>query len=307
MDKDGSASFNPFHAGELEAQRLAGVHVSHAPLRPFMPEQHRVFFSRLPYVVVATVDARGAPRATVLDGEPGFLTAPSPNRLLLRPRPDDRDPVRRLMVQGAPFGLLGIELPTRRRNRANGRILSSTDGWDLEVTQSFGNCPQYIHARKIVGFEAPGSAKIEILPELDEDALAQICAAGTFFVASVADIDAGGVDVSHRGGRAGFVRVRGSELVIPEFRGNNYMNTVGNFLIDPRSALLFLDFATGTLLGLLGRVAVDWNPSVKPVGATFVWRFTTTGAWRLRGALLHRWVLAEQSPTVDRTGDWPPD
>ncbi|WP_406855261.1 pyridoxamine 5'-phosphate oxidase family protein [Alsobacter sp. KACC 23698] len=303
---DTRAPFNPFHVGEIEAQRLAGVGVAHAPLRPFMPDQHRLFFAQLPYVFLATLDADGAPAATMLDGEPGFLSSPSPTSLLLRPRADDRDLVRRLLVPGAPVGLLGIELPTRRRNRANGRIVEARDGaFAIAVDQSFGNCPQYIHARAIEAVLPRGREPLEHLPALDAEALALVARASTLFVASAAAIRDGGVDMSHRGGRPGFVRLEGGELVVPEFRGNNYYNTVGNFLVDPRAALLVVDFETGDLLSIAGRVAVDWSPTVKPDGARFVWRLAPERAWRLRAASPYRWSGPELSPVLARTGDWP--
>jgi hypothetical protein len=54
-----------------------------------------------------------------------------------------------LLLPGARFGLLGIEAHTRRRNRANGRVLArSADGLSLGVAQSFGNCPKYIQPRR---------------------------------------------------------------------------------------------------------------------------------------------------------------
>jgi uncharacterized protein len=298
--------FNAFHAGEVEAQRLAGVAVAHAPLRPFMPDQHRQFFAQLPYVFLATLDADRAPAATMLDGEPGFLASPTPTSLLLRPRADDRDPVRRLLVPGVPVGLLGIELPTRRRNRANGRVVAAGDGaWTIDIDQSFGNCPQYIHARGIDGVRPRGRQPLEDLASLDAEALALVASASTLFVASAAAIRDGGVDMSHRGGRPGFVRLEGDDLVVPEFRGNNYYNTVGNFLVDPRAALLFIDFASGDLLSVSGRVAVDWSPAVKPDGARFVWRLSPERAWRLSRASPYCWSEPELSPVLARTGDWP--
>lgn len=69
----------------------------------------------------------------------------------------------------------------------------------------------------------------------------------------------GGLDVSHRGGRPGFMRVDGDVLTIPDFRGNRYLNTLGNFLLDPRAGLLFVDFARGDLLHLAGEVEVLWD------------------------------------------------
>ena len=89
-----------------------------------------------------------------------------------------------------------------------------------------------------------------------------IRSADTFFVASsgaLGDRNAG-IDVSHRGGRAGFVSfAEGGALTIPDYVGNNYFNTFGNLVVQPRCGLLFLDFQSGELLQLRGMAKIDWQ------------------------------------------------
>jgi predicted pyridoxine 5'-phosphate oxidase superfamily flavin-nucleotide-binding protein len=272
---------NSWHVGERQAHVLAGLDriPSSAGIRPFMPDQHRQFFAQLPFVVIATTDDAGAPTATVLTGRPGFIQSPDPTTLTVAAERDD--PAGRRLTAGAPFGLLGIELATRRRNRANGVVAAQTDaGLTLDVRQSFGNCPQYIHVREPAVYR-----KVQTEPEPFEglDALArrQIAAADTFFVAtsSGAGVDGGGVDVSHRGGPAGFVQVDGNVLTIPDYRGNRYFNTLGNLVLEPRAALLFPDFAGGELLQLQGRAEVVWDDQALP-HAERTWRFTVEKGWR---------------------------
>ena len=89
----------------------------------------------------------------------------------------------------------------------------------------------------------------------------------------------GGLDVSHRGGPPGFVRVDGDVLTIPDYRGNRYFNTLGNLLLEPRAALLFVDFARGEMLQLQGRGDVAWDEADLP-GAERTWRFTVERGWR---------------------------
>ncbi len=48
-------------------------------IRPFMPDQHRDFFALLPYFFIATTDDGGWPVATVLTGQPGFIQSPDPS------------------------------------------------------------------------------------------------------------------------------------------------------------------------------------------------------------------------------------
>ena len=56
--QDGSSEFLAFHRDELAAQALAGERVGRAPIRSFMPDQHRAFFELLPYLFTSTLDAR---------------------------------------------------------------------------------------------------------------------------------------------------------------------------------------------------------------------------------------------------------
>jgi predicted pyridoxine 5'-phosphate oxidase superfamily flavin-nucleotide-binding protein len=215
---------------------------------------------------------------------------------------------------GAPVGVLGIDLATRRRNRANGRVAAAApDGIAIAVEQSFGNCPQYIQARDLVDAGAadrgaPGAT--EVLDGLDAEARALVAGADTFFVASASGPRAGrtgGMDVSHRGGRPGFVKIDGDTLVVPDFRGNRYFNTLGNFLLEPRAALLFVDFAAGDLLHLRAEVEVLWDVDgvARPEGAERLWRARIKGGWRRRGALPLSWSFRDVSPATERTGAWP--
>ncbi|QPC88748.1 pyridoxamine 5'-phosphate oxidase [Mesorhizobium sp. NBSH29] len=300
----------PYHADELEAQALAGGGSGGGAIRGFMPDQHREFFAMLPYVFAAAADDEGWPHATVLTGEPGFIRSPDAATLDVGALPGPADPLLAGFAVGRPIGLLGIDLATRRRNRVNGFVeRTSASGFALAINQSFGNCPKYIQVRSVRrGLAQPG--KVEELAVLDADARALIAASDTFFVASrsrdVAEAP-GGLDVSHRGGRPGFVGVEGDVLTVPDFSGNRYYNTLGNLLGDPRAGLLFIDFERGDMLQLQGTVEIDWtaNPALR--GAERSWRFQVRRGWRRRGALGLRWRLVEASPFTLATGLWDAD
>jgi predicted pyridoxine 5'-phosphate oxidase superfamily flavin-nucleotide-binding protein len=281
----------PYHAGELLAQELAGGGARGGGIRDQMSEQHRRFFEALPFVVVASPDG-GWPVATVWTGSPGFVRAPDPETLRIAVTLDPEDPASRAFTTGAPMGMLGIELATRRRNRANGEITAVGDhGVTVAIRQSFGNCPQYIQPRELRR-GVPGMAAAEHLDRLDREAVAAIAQADTFFVATSARTGepTGGVDVSHRGGPRGFVRVDGDVLTVPDYAGNRYFNTLGNLVSEPRAALLFIDFAGGDILHLQGTTEIQWDgPEVAALeGAERLWRFHVERLWRRRGALTLR-------------------
>lgn len=313
-----SHNASPWHAGERLLQTRIGVaermaQIGPKVIRDYMPDQHRAFFAQLPFVVMGTVDAQGDPWAGVLEGEPGFAVSPDPHTLSVAAAPDTDDPLRAGLNLGQPVGLLGIELHTRRRNRMNGRV-AAWDGqrFDVAVTQSFGNCPQYIQARDF-SFSRPPSLRVATAQaetnQLDDAARALIRASDTFFVASYVDSDSGGraVDVSHRGGKPGFVRVDGNVLTIPDFSGNRFFNTLGNLTANPRAGLVFIDFEQGDVLQVSGRAEVVLDsPEIQTfAGAERLWRVHVRRVVRRPGALALRWRFNDYAPTALATGQWP--
>jgi predicted pyridoxine 5'-phosphate oxidase superfamily flavin-nucleotide-binding protein len=318
-----SPAASPFHAGEIALQERTGVRARLAEtgrrvIRDFMPEQHRDFFRHLPFLIVGSLDRAGRPWASMLTGIPGFVASPDPQTLRIAARPGPHDPLAKNLAAAAPLGLLGIELATRRRNRMNGRVsMLDSSGFAVSVDQSFGNCPQYIQARQY-SFDAEGAAGAQATPQgarLDAHATALVRAADTFFIATASPAAGSrrmseGVDVSHRGGKPGFVRVSEEDgttvLTAPDFRGNFYFNTLGNIVSNPRAGLLFVDFATGDLLHLTGTAEIVWDgPEVAGfAGAQRLLRCRVEKGVLIARAIPLRFTAPEQAPQLAATGSW---
>ncbi|MCV2368337.1 FAD-binding oxidoreductase [Roseateles oligotrophus] len=312
---------SPWHSGERSIHERMGnaaqlESFGRRVIRDYMPDQHRDFYKQLPFMVIGALDAQGQPWASLIEGQPGFMHSPEPTRLEVGALPGRGDPVRTALRTDAPIGLLGIELHSRRRNRLNGRVLTADEGgFSLQVGHAFGNCPQYIQHRDFSFARPPADehqAPLEQLPTLDAEALALIAAADTFFVASAhpggeADHPLPTVDVSHRGGKPGFVKTQGTELLrIPDFAGNMHFNTFGNLLLNPRAGLVFVDFSNGDVLQLAGEAQIQFEgPEIAAFqGAERIWTFRITQVLRRRGALALRWALQQFSPNSLMTGSW---
>jgi uncharacterized protein len=317
-------SSSPFHPAELALQeRFGRRRMLAAParrgVRDHLIPQHREFFQQLPFLLVGSIDASGQPWASIVAGTPGFAISPDPQHLHVGVLPHAGDPLAHNLLDGAPVALLGIELPTRRRNRLNGTITAvDAAGWTVGVVQSFGNCPQYIQSRDF-RFVAPVTASAaqqgsrnQRLPVEDQ---ALIASADTFFIASAnlhkEDGESYGADVSHRGGRPGFVRIDDDRtLTVPDFIGNFFFNTIGNLQVNPRAGLLFLDFSTGDVLMLRTRTSVIWDgDEVRAFeGAQRLLRFEIDETIRFNGVLPFR---SEGEPSyareLARTGTWSAD
>lgn len=280
----------PFHPGELRAQQLAGGGPAGAPIRRRMPDQHRAFFPLLPFVCVSVTDDSGWPLATLVHGAPGFASSPAAGQLRIAALPDPGDPAGTQLRQGADIGILGIDLGTRRRNRENG-VLAQVDGAGMlvDVHQSFGNCPKYIHVRQLARLERQPGGVEAFGTDLPADAVRLIAACETMFVASAsgsaAPDEARGLDISHRGGEAGFLKLDGKLITVPDYPGNRYFNTLGNLLLEPRAALVMVDFASGDVLQLQGRAEIAWqNAGLPDARAERAWTFGIVRGWLRRAA-----------------------
>lgn len=320
-DSNDPTDNSPFHSGEQQLQALAGKRETmekfgRRAIRSFMPDQHRQFYEQLPFLVVGSVDEQGWPWASIVSGKPGFISSPDDATLQVQANAVNGDPLGAAIKPGAPLGLLGIEPAARRRNRLNGRVSSSDGiGFTLSVDQSFGNCPQYIQSRSAKFVREPSASvpleNSRLLTNLDQRALEMIRNADTFFVSSYVSAqtrpEIEGVDVSHRGGRPGFVKVDGDVLTIPDYSGNYHFNTLGNFVLTPKAGLVFIDFEQGTVLMLTGKVELlpDNDPGLKAFkGAERGWRFRLHRAVRIDQALPFTLAFNDYSANTLITGDW---
>ncbi|MEO1017816.1 MAG: pyridoxamine 5'-phosphate oxidase family protein [Pseudomonadota bacterium] len=311
---------SPFHRGEQAIQERLGVRekidgFARQAVRDFFPEQHRQFFAQLPFILIGAVDREGWPRASILTNRPGFIATPDARTVRIDASPPPGDPIADALRPGAAIGGLGIDFAARRRNRFTGHLTSARDGLTMALDQSFGNCPQYIQTRTLTAARESGEHEAagppERLDRLDAKAQQLIERSDAFFIATAApegdDLRRDGADVSHRGGKPGFVRVDGEgHLTFPDFAGNLHFNTLGNLILNPRVGLLFADFDTGDLLHIAGTAAIDFesNEIAHFRGAERLVRLTVDHMVRLETALPLRFEFGEFSPNSLMTGDW---
>jgi predicted pyridoxine 5'-phosphate oxidase superfamily flavin-nucleotide-binding protein len=284
---------SPFHQGELELQRRAGVQqeagiVGRIIGRRIPPGAGR-FLERQRFEVASSLEAGGQVWASLLTGPAGFAGALDHQTLRLAARPYPGDPLIGNLAARPELGLLLLDPRTRQRLRFNGRGLLSEEGVFLLVEQAYGNCPKYIQRRDL-GPDAAAAAPTapRVAGRLSWRQQQRIRTADTFFIASFHP--AGGADASHRGGSRGFVRVPGAnELAFADYPGNGMFNTLGNLEEYPRAGLLFVDFASGDVLQLSGRARVEGDFSV---------RFAVESVRETSHASPLRWSLVDDSPAM---------
>jgi predicted pyridoxine 5'-phosphate oxidase superfamily flavin-nucleotide-binding protein len=302
---------SPFHEVSREIQQRLGVaeRVDAAGRRGVtarLTQQYRDFFAQLRFVVAGARDAQGQPWATMLFGAPGFIDTAADQSLFLHAHPLGGDPLETAIEPGKAIGLLGIEPATRRRNRVVGKAGTvGATGFSIDVEQAFGNCPKYIRSRTPHAV-ASGPPGLISRGSLDARAQEMIAGADTMFIATGYRGENHGVEVSHRGGKPGFVRVESNVLTVPDFIGNFHFRTIGNLVSEPRAGLLFADFAAGDLLYLAVDGEVIWDgPEVRAfAGAERLLRLRVRRMVRLGGAMPLRFDAGEASPFLEKTGDW---
>ncbi len=254
-----------FHSGELKVQQRAGVRAGAEEvgegIADFVPERAADFLKRRQMVLLGTIDSAQRSWASVIVGDPGFISVPAERTVRIGALPPAADPARGNLARESHAALLAIDLVRPRRLRVNGIGIIKDGAIQIKTKQVYGNCLRYIQERIFVGCrESPPAEerRIQRASELSMSERQQIANADTFFIAS--DHPEQGADISHKGGAPGFVRVVDScHITYPDFNGNSMFNTLGNLTINPHVGLLFIDFDSGRTLQLRGTALIDWD------------------------------------------------
>jgi len=292
-----------YHPGEIQIQERAGSRALAASMEPTVlpriAHKFKEFIQSQPFLVLSTVDNLGRAWASILYGDPGFMTVVDEQTLRIATQLALGEPLCDSLQEDQDIGLLLIDFATRRRLRLNGNVRQGTSGFCVPTRQVYSNCPRYIQAREWelvanVDRKAPVVEKATTLIDAHRQWISQ---ADTFFVASY-NPDSG-ADASHRGGFSGFVQVLDAQtLVWPEYNGNGMFNTLGNIVENPRVGLLFIDFDSGGTLQLTGSATILWDEERVAAfpGAERLVEFKLDQALTSSHAGMLRWKFINYSP-----------
>lgn len=280
---------NPFHQGELDVQKSVGEQAIASRLSKLIQNlipPRALDFIRLQSVIWIGIEGQdGFLWAFPLFGSPGFINPDNKKQVEINLEGNFSipDEWRATLQKGKALGCLVIDFSTRRRVRINGIIQKVSDNnLQIDIQESYPNCPKYIRKREIRGksefcevtFESSGI-------ELNEQTKSIIDGSDTAFVASLALNRA---DISHRGGESGFIKHHfPNKILVPDYKGNSMFNTLGNFKANPQGGMVIVDFTLGYYLHLSGKINIifDKEPSILNTGGTN--RF-----WELE---IHKWYL----------------
>lgn len=111
-------------------------------------------------------------------------------------------------------------------------------------------------------YRAPNEMVLAKETEVLDDGCRDFIARSTFVLVGTSDAD-GKLDVSPRGGPAGFVKVLDEQrLAIPDLNGNNRLDSIRNVVEQGRVGLLFVVPGLGETLRINGDACVTTDPAV---------------------------------------------
>jgi hypothetical protein len=280
---------HPFHQGELDVQKLTGEQAIASRvgklIQNSIPTRAFDFIHHQSVIWIGIEGQNSFLWAFPLFGSPGFINPNIERRLEISLEDNFSIPDKwfRSLQKSKAIGCLVIDLSTRSRVRINGIIREvSKNNLQIDIQQSYPNCPKYIRKREIRGEFAFAEFTIKSSGiELNEQAKSIINSSDTAFVTSLA---LNGADVSHRGGKSGFIKYDfTNKILVPDYKGNSMFNTLGNFIANPQGGLIIVDFTRGYYLQLSGKINIifDKELSILDTGGTN--RF-----WELE---IHKWYL----------------
>ncbi|MCZ6554743.1 MAG: pyridoxamine 5'-phosphate oxidase family protein [Candidatus Dadabacteria bacterium] len=292
-----------FHSGEIAVQTRAGV-------RDIAQRVSRVISSTLPHnvqyfleiqsmVIIGSIDGNNHVQASVLTGNPGFIQALDERTIRIDAMTFDGDPLIANLKKRNEIGILAIDLETRHRLKVKGEAQIKSGIIYVTVKRAYAQCPKYIQAREAVSIPSEYHAKgnIQHSENLSNDLQKFIATSDTFFISTYHEDS--GVDVSHRGGNPGFVKVLNqNKIVFPDYSGNSMFNTLGNISVNPGASLLFIDFQNGSTIQLTGEANIIWDDYrvEEFAGAERIVEFEICGVVHTSDALPLQWQFLNYSP-----------
>lgn len=282
-----------YHEGERRIQLQAGeqetARSNAQNIAKTIPPAARGFIAQQSYVLIGFANSQKEIWAAFLAGPKGFAkSSEEGDRLHFR----INDPIG-VLEKNTPFseispgdylGVLFIELASRRRLRVNGQVTEAGGPLiTMGVSAAYPLCPKYIQRRRLEEVVSEDAGKtVETGTRITESVKRWIVSADTFFVASAHP--EGPTDVSHRGGVPGFIQIKNGALTIPDYPGNSMFNTLGNFALNPRAGVTFLDFETNRQLQLTGSVKLNLDAEDETI--------TTGGTGRCWQFYPERWFIS---------------
>jgi ferredoxin-NADP reductase/predicted pyridoxine 5'-phosphate oxidase superfamily flavin-nucleotide-binding protein len=280
----------PWNEGEEKMHNLLRVPPQDNPTSAMLTPQASFMLQNGPLLALGTLDSQSHPWTTLWGGSPGFSEPLGGGLVGTRTLVNSaQDPVVKALLGNTVEGELlqpidggkilaglAIDLMTRKRVKFAGRMIAGTvrevhiepQGDKpagepptrqkeiqlvTKIDQSLGNCPKYLNQYRL----HPASVDANLLsegPSLTQEGRTLISKSDMFFLTTATEHD---MDVNHRGGPQGFVRIiSSSQFIYPEYSGNRLYQSLGNLQLNPNIGVTFPDYISGDVLFITGTATI---------------------------------------------------
>lgn len=150
-------------------------------------------------------------------------------------------------------------------------------------------------------YRAPNDAVLAKATDRFDDGCCDFIAKSTFVMVGTSGAD-GRLDVSPRGGPAGFVKVLDEHrLVLPDLNGNNRLDSIRNVIASGQIALLFTIPGLGETLRVNGKACITTAPDLLDLFVDELRRPVTAIGVTMESAFIHC------AKAFRRGGIWQPE
>ena len=248
-----------YHEGELYMQELMGVRDKSDSLSSMikkeMPIAAQEFLKTLNFCVITfSMDYIELFSSVVFNIKP-FIEIVKTDEIVINLDKKSFIPDEIIKSNKVNIGFIGLAFQSRKRIRVNGKGKIINNKLHLKIDEVYANCPKYIHDRKLVDeINFQDSFKLYHYSKFNKECKTIIENTDTFFLSSCHNER--GVDVSHKGGQKGFLRVTSSNnLEFDDYPGNNMYNSLGNIYTNPNVNIIVVDFKENKILHISGEAS----------------------------------------------------
>jgi len=252
---------NVFHKGEHHIQELMSVRQSSDALSSLIqnkiPPIAKDFLEELNFCMVSLNTKQFNLYTITIYSTSSFIEIIDNSTILISL--DYRSHIPKIFFEeeNLNIGMIGLNFENSKRIRINGKGQIKDNKLKINIDEIYSNCPKYIKKR-IFSKNLSTKTKQNVITEslLSTDIIHTISNLDTFFIAS--SHNEKGVDISHKGGTNGFIKVISPiKLEFVDLPGNNLYNTLGNIYTNPYINIFFIDFDRRNTYQILGKATIE--------------------------------------------------
>lgn len=235
-----------FHEGEYHIQEIRGVRSDSDSLSSMIKKNLPIiaidFLKNLNFSVISfSTNQKNIFSSLVYDIN-SFIEIKNDNEIVISLNKRTYIPKNFFKENLINIGFIGLDFKRAMRIRINGKGKIKDNKLFITIDEVYSNCPKHIYRRILQGeIKASKRSEITEYKEINKEFKNIISNANTFFLAS--SHKEKGLDISHKGGKRGFVTVLSSTKVeFEDVIGNNLFNSLGNIYTNPYISMIFINF-----------------------------------------------------------------